>query len=650
MPVTTRRAARTHTASLSSTLVDSHSDTSPPLLSPDQPMGQFEGAGQSPPAMPLRAQEHHSDEDASDDSTASSSASSDSSSSSDSDSDSDDDSDALPTAHLSALLLRAKSSARQRTLDLQERQANKGKRGGEGDELAGGEEVVLFGEEEESESEGGESDEEGDSATPRASTSAPSTSTSRRRTPAALPPSLARPLSFSVPSTSSLSSLSSKGKSRASSAGFGGIALAQDLGSTLSGSSAGLAAREGVKVVGGIKGGKMVRSVEHAEEGKERAKGERWGVAPPPRMSKNALKARAPTTAGPQWFNMPTTELTPALKREMDALRLSAALDPKRFMRQGAKKDKVGEVFQIGHLIAPSTRASSSSSAPTVQKRSFIEDLVADDHARAYASKKTKEARHHPALVAPPPFSFFLPLITRSALHPSAEQALIDGFNPVKVVADCVVRTVHLDLARITDLPTLRDRLATPYWHASPTRWYPVVEHTKCAADTGASDFAALVAAIRAAARCPTFNVVVLWPWKPACTHVCRTGRIWRKLRLGIHPFYHEFVLPVDFHVRLEDVFSAAEELRLVRRLYGAGRTEAFVLESDGTFTCLRDERHFASVYCGSADGPQGQAALTIHIGSAAPSSASGAFSPAYSCNTAPLFSPALTVRDDFLA
>lgn len=45
--------------------------------------------------------------------------------------------------------------------------------------------------------------------------------------------------------------------------------------------------------------------------------------------------------------------MTPELKRELDALRLSNNLDPKKFLRQGAKKEKVGEFFQVRSAFAP---------------------------------------------------------------------------------------------------------------------------------------------------------------------------------------------------------------------------------------------------------------------------------------------------------
>jgi len=44
---------------------------------------------------------------------------------------------------------------------------------------------------------------------------------------------------------------------------------------------------------------------------------------------------------------MPATPMTPELKRELDAMRLRNSLDPKKFMKGGAKNDKIGEFFQV---------------------------------------------------------------------------------------------------------------------------------------------------------------------------------------------------------------------------------------------------------------------------------------------------------------
>ncbi|GAA5977042.1 hypothetical protein JCM21900_004197 [Sporobolomyces salmonicolor] len=88
---------------------------------------------------------------------------------------------------------------------------------------------------------------------------------------------------------------------------------------------------------------------------------------------------------------MPATPMTPELKRELDALRLRNALDPKRFFRGGAKKERVGEFFQVGHIIPSTTRATTLATPAVAAKRSFVEELLEDEQAKAYAKKKTKE-------------------------------------------------------------------------------------------------------------------------------------------------------------------------------------------------------------------------------------------------------------------
>ena len=45
--------------------------------------------------------------------------------------------------------------------------------------------------------------------------------------------------------------------------------------------------------------------------------------------------------------------MTPELKREIDAMRLRNALDPKKFMKGGAKKEKIGEFFQVRPCFPP---------------------------------------------------------------------------------------------------------------------------------------------------------------------------------------------------------------------------------------------------------------------------------------------------------
>ncbi|GJN94133.1 hypothetical protein Rhopal_007207-T1 [Rhodotorula paludigena] len=357
MPLTRAAVARLASSQASASEHDhGHESISSTLRSPSpEPSIASIAVDPATPALPALARDSHSSH------SSSSSSDSDSDSDPDSDtSDADSDATAVSHSHLGALLAKAKEAARARADDAANK-AKGGAGGAQGDTLADNDEVVLFGDELDDEDEAESSDDEGQGA-------------------AILPASLSRPLALSHPTLSS-----ARPSSSSSSASFpprptaGGISLSQDLGAGLADSGA---TRVGAAV--DVKGKGKARE----DAG---GKGDKWGQAPLPQLSKKQIRAKQPHTAGAAWFDLPAQKMTPELKRELDALRLSQALDPKRFMRGGAKKDKVGEFFQVGHVISPSTRATTLSSAARVAKRSFVDDLVADEEAKAYAKRKTRE-------------------------------------------------------------------------------------------------------------------------------------------------------------------------------------------------------------------------------------------------------------------
>lgn len=88
---------------------------------------------------------------------------------------------------------------------------------------------------------------------------------------------------------------------------------------------------------------------------------------------------------------MTAPTITPELKREIQALRLRNALDPKRFYKGGAKDDKkLPEFFSFGHLL-PSTSSASTASPGIPRKRTFVEELISDEQAKVYTKRKFGE-------------------------------------------------------------------------------------------------------------------------------------------------------------------------------------------------------------------------------------------------------------------
>lgn len=88
----------------------------------------------------------------------------------------------------------------------------------------------------------------------------------------------------------------------------------------------------------------------------------KWGELPRPKQSKAAKAKQRERSAGKGWFDMPrrsATSLSNDEKREIQALRLSNVMDPKRFMRGESKRDnkKLPEFFQVSVCLVVSADA-----------------------------------------------------------------------------------------------------------------------------------------------------------------------------------------------------------------------------------------------------------------------------------------------------
>lgn len=81
-------------------------------------------------------------------------------------------------------------------------------------------------------------------------------------------------------------------------------------------------------------------------------------------------------TAGPSWYNLPKTNLTPALKRDLDLLRMRSVLDPKRFYKKENTKAKAPEFSQIGTVIEGPTDFFSGRIPKKLRKRTLAEEVL----------------------------------------------------------------------------------------------------------------------------------------------------------------------------------------------------------------------------------------------------------------------------------
>jgi len=92
-------------------------------------------------------------------------------------------------------------------------------------------------------------------------------------------------------------------------------------------------------------------------------------------------------TAGPKWFNMQATPMTPELERELQLLKMRSVLDPKRHYKRDSGKT-IPQFFQVGTMV-DSAQDFYSSRVPRKQKnKSTVDQLLQDQDRRQYFKQK----------------------------------------------------------------------------------------------------------------------------------------------------------------------------------------------------------------------------------------------------------------------
>ncbi|XP_056319870.1 deoxynucleotidyltransferase terminal-interacting protein 2 isoform X2 [Danio aesculapii] len=121
---------------------------------------------------------------------------------------------------------------------------------------------------------------------------------------------------------------------------------------------------------------------------------EKKDAVPPCKESKHAAKlkrkAEREKTTGDGWFNMRAPELTEELKNDLKALKMRAAMDPKRFYK---KNDREGfpKYFQIGTVVDSPVDFYNSRMPKKQRKRTIVEELLADAEFRSSNKRRYQE-------------------------------------------------------------------------------------------------------------------------------------------------------------------------------------------------------------------------------------------------------------------
>ncbi|KAL1960014.1 hypothetical protein VTO42DRAFT_682 [Malbranchea cinnamomea] len=88
-------------------------------------------------------------------------------------------------------------------------------------------------------------------------------------------------------------------------------------------------------------------------------------------------KSKEKPTAGPQWFHLPKTVMTPELKRDLQILRMRSVLDPKRHYKKESGKAKPPAYSQVGTIIEGPTEFFSARIPKKERKKTFVEEVLA---------------------------------------------------------------------------------------------------------------------------------------------------------------------------------------------------------------------------------------------------------------------------------
>ncbi|KAI1302666.1 Fcf2 pre-rRNA processing-domain-containing protein [Xylaria venustula] len=106
---------------------------------------------------------------------------------------------------------------------------------------------------------------------------------------------------------------------------------------------------------------------------------------PVARKSKKEMTHKS--DAGPEWFNLPATDLTPELRRDLQLLKMRDVLDPKRHYKKDTTR-AIPEFSQVGTIIPGPTDYFNGRVTKKDRKRTLLQDVLAtEDATKRFKSK-----------------------------------------------------------------------------------------------------------------------------------------------------------------------------------------------------------------------------------------------------------------------
>lgn len=95
-----------------------------------------------------------------------------------------------------------------------------------------------------------------------------------------------------------------------------------------------------------------------------------------------------------QWYDLPKTDLTPELKRDLQLLHMRNVLDPHRHYRKEGGKLKAPEYSQVGTITEGPTEYYSARIQNKDRKRTFVEEVLAGEQETKRFKRKYGEVQN----------------------------------------------------------------------------------------------------------------------------------------------------------------------------------------------------------------------------------------------------------------
>ncbi|KAF3935553.1 hypothetical protein ABW19_dt0202619 [Dactylella cylindrospora] len=102
-------------------------------------------------------------------------------------------------------------------------------------------------------------------------------------------------------------------------------------------------------------------------------------------------KEKRDKTAGPDWYNMPATQVTPQIKRDLQMIKLRNVLDPHKHFKGDDWKGQLPKYFQMGTLVEGPTEFYSARINKKERKKSIVDEILASNTSKSRFKKKYDE-------------------------------------------------------------------------------------------------------------------------------------------------------------------------------------------------------------------------------------------------------------------